>query len=205
MRHLLSLCLACSLSLFAGCDDPPPPNGEGTPKRFAAVKRGGTEKAAKAFCEKSFPPAGENQRVFARPAERPLSVKVEAPAPKDGAWRWINLWATWCKPCVEEMPLLGRWRESLEKDGVALNMELWSLDEEKEDLEGWLKRKVPGEVHWIKDTASRESLLENLGIDKDSAIPVHALVDPRGAIRCVRVGSVRDKDYSAVKTLLTGG
>jgi thiol-disulfide isomerase/thioredoxin len=190
--------------LLLGCDDPAPANGE-KPKRFAAVKRTTNEKAVRAFCEKSFPPAGENQRQFKAPPEKPLPVKTTAPEDLSGAWTWVNLWATWCKPCIEEMPLLGRWRESLQKDGVALNMTLWSLDEEADDLKKWLPgKKLPGPVHWIKDSAASEKLMENLGIDKGSAIPVHALVDPRGAVRCVRVGSVHDKDYSAVKTLLTG-
>ena len=29
-------------------------------------------------------------------------------SPSASAWTWLNLWATWCTPCVEEMDLLRR-------------------------------------------------------------------------------------------------
>ena len=33
-------------------------------------------------------------------------------------WRWVNLWATWCTPCVEEMALLRQWRDGFARDGA---------------------------------------------------------------------------------------
>jgi hypothetical protein len=33
-------------------------------------------------------------------------------------------------------------------------------------------------------------------------IPVHALVDASGWLRCVRVGAIHEQDYAAVKGLL---
>jgi hypothetical protein len=34
---------------------------------------------------------------------------------------------------------------------------------------------------------------------------VHALVDPTGALRCVRVGSIHEQDYGAARDLISGG
>ena len=44
--------------------------------------------------------------------------------------------------------------------------------------------------------------MESLGIEKDTAIPVHALVDPQGNLRCVRVGAVGANDYGTIKSII---
>ena len=59
------------------------------------------------FCDKHWPGSGPDVKPFgAGPAARALDSKAN----HAGKWRWINFWATWCKPCLEEMPMLGRWR-----------------------------------------------------------------------------------------------
>lgn len=193
---------AVSLLALMGCDEK---KAEGpAPSRFAAVKREASNKAATAFCEKQWP-LGEGGRKYVEPPERPIPGAPVAGKDHPGAWKWVNLWATWCQPCVEEMGLLARWKDSLAKDGVALNLELWSVDEEEEKLTGWLqKSSMPGRVRWLRSVDDLGPALESLGTDKNSAIPIHALIDGNGNLRCLRVGSVHDEDYGAIKSMLTG-
>lgn len=37
-----------------------------------------------------------------------------------GGWAVVNIWATWCAPCVQELPGLARLREALANSGVAV-------------------------------------------------------------------------------------
>jgi thiol-disulfide isomerase/thioredoxin len=120
-------------------------------------------------------------------------------------WTWINLWASWCGPCIKELPLLGRWRDTLGKEGLHVDVELWSVDATEQELSSALNRKFPGEVKWLRSEEDLPALLESLGVDKGSAIPVHALVDAQGNLRCVRVGSIGEEAYGQVKAILAGG
>lgn len=202
MRITSLLVLTLVATLAAGCEEKKP-DGD-APSRFASVKRDGAAKGASTFCEKQWP-VGEGGKRFSAPAERPIPGMAAGTPAKAGAWRWVNLWATWCHPCVEEMGLLARWRDSLTADGVNIDFELWSIDDEEAALTGWLaKTKLPGRARWLRTQEDLAPFLEGIGADAASAIPIHALVDGNGNLRCLRVGAVHDEDYGAVKAFLTG-
>lgn len=197
LRHLIAL----GVLALAACVD----NTEQTAVsgRFDAVRaapRPATAAAAQ-FCDTVLPPSGPDARRYVPPPERPIPGYTP-PSSKDGAWRWVNLWATWCKPCVEEMALLGRWKAMLAKDGHPVEVELVSLDEDGPALAEWLHHPLPGRVHWLRGNDDLLPLLQSLGLGEGSAIPIHALVDPAGQLRCVRVGSVRERDYAAIATMV---
>ncbi|HEX9053233.1 MAG TPA: hypothetical protein VF841_22075, partial [Anaeromyxobacter sp.] len=173
---------------------------QGVPRQAAAPAA-----AQLAFCERTYPPGGEGARRWIAPPSRPLPGPG-APDPDlaGGAWRWVNLWATWCAPCVEEMELLGRWREGLSRDGVPVAFELWSVDDgdAADALRAARARGLPGAVRWLRSQEDLPPLLDALGVDRGAAIPVHALVDPAGWLRCVRVGALHEQDWAAVRTFL---
>lgn len=212
MRRSWTLLLGAVVSSAAliGCDEKKGEGeGEAPPSRFAAVKSERAGNASASFCEKSFPSGGDGARKWSAPPERAVPAggarAAAGPAGAGKGWTWVNLWASWCGPCLKEMPLLERWGESLQKEGLAVRFELWSVDESEQDLAGALKRPMPGRVRWLKSADDLPALIEGLGVDKGSAIPIHALVDPAGMVRCVRVGSVGEEVYGTVKAILAGG
>jgi thiol-disulfide isomerase/thioredoxin len=194
--------LATVLAL-AACESKP---AGPAPSRFASVKKDASTKAATAFCEKQWPGAEAGSKRYTQIPDRPIpGAGTSTATTPNSAWKWVNLWATWCLPCVEEMGLIAKWKSSLEKDGIPIDLELWSIDEDEARLMEWLKKSsMAGRVRWLRSPADLAPVLESLGADKGSAIPVHALVDPGGNLRCLRVGSVHDEDYGAVKTMLGG-
>ena len=204
---IFSLSVLLVSIVSAGCDDGPSEPAKPPPGRFAAVTKQSqqSEKAQRSFCEATYPKDGAGTKPFVTPAERPVPGKTQV-ARKDAKWRWVNLWATWCKPCVEELPLLDKWKRSLDSDGIPIEVELWSIDEDEGALKSWLASKpMPGPVKWLKDQESLGPALESFGIDKNSAIPVHLFVDAGDNIRCVRVGAVHGGDFGAIKTIFAGG
>jgi thiol-disulfide isomerase/thioredoxin len=210
-RRALAAAVTLGLLAASGCRERSTAAAEVAPERFVGVRRQAQsfDTAQSAFCEKSYPAGGEGSRRYAPPPERPL------PGAKDGGsdagssgrgWTWVNLWATWCTPCVEEMELFGRWREGFSRDGVQVRFELVSIDEDPErekDLVAWRAKGLPGAIRWLRSEKDLGPLLESFGVERDAMIPVHALVDASGWLRCVRVGAIHEQDYAAVKGFLT--
>jgi hypothetical protein len=182
--------------VLCACDeksDGPPP------ERFASVKKT-ANKAAQQFCEKSYPKSGDGSRKLALPATRTAPDAVKG-------WTWLNVWATWCTPCVEEMGLLNRWRDAASREGLGLTFQLLSIDESDAEpkLTAWKAKNLPGSILWIRGPDDFPPFLDSLGVDRNAAIPIHVLVDPSGMVRCVRVGAIHEENWGAVRDLIQAG
>jgi thiol-disulfide isomerase/thioredoxin len=174
MDRLPALIAAAAL---VGCDA-----GSGEPaSRVDSVKGKARRVSAEELCDVLH--AGDRAPPFALPA-------LAGPAPADGArWRWINVWATWCKPCLEELPRLERWAA---RHAGALDLVLISADEPGTEV------ATPR----LADPDALPAWLTTLGLDAGSPIPIHVLVDPEGRTRCVRAGGVGDDDLVAAEAFL---
>ena len=192
------VCLT-TLLLLTGCDEKP--SGP-APSRFASVKKS-TQASAAAFCDKSYPASGDTAKRFVPASTRPFGAAAE----KSKGWTWVNVWATWCKPCMEEMGVLLRWRDAISREGLPLVFELLSIDETSAQpaLEEWKGKNLPGGIQWIRSEEDFGPFLDALGVDRNAAIPIHVLVDPKGMVRCVRVGAIHEQNYGSVRDLIAGG
>lgn len=93
----------------------------------------------------------------------------------------IDLWATWCKPCVESLPFLETINNSFSKDFF----QLWSIstDAEKKTLTTFLgKNKIPT---W---SMLHDPELKTKDIFKIDMYPAIILVDKKGIIRYIYLG-----------------
>jgi thiol-disulfide isomerase/thioredoxin len=118
------------------------------------------------------------------------------------SWRWVNVWATWCEPCVEEMPRLIAWRDKLAAAGKQIELAFVSVDDSDADVAAF-RAAHPGTPPSIRVAGAdqRKTWLAGFGLD-DGAIPIHLFVSPGNRLRCARAGGIRDKDYGVIQRLL---
>lgn len=199
LRHLIVGAGAIGALALTGCSKGATPKPEPTTPRTAVVTGESDPNALKTFCDKSWPATGAVQPWGGGPARKQTS-KVEGGSQR--GWRWVNFWATWCAPCLEEMPMLGRWRDAFQKEGVPFDLELWSVDEDEAKLRERVGQGLPAPVTWVESPEALSAYLGKLGLNPDSMLPVQMLVDPKDNLRCVRVGSVHDNDWGTVRKLI---
>jgi thiol-disulfide isomerase/thioredoxin len=89
----------------------------------------------------------------------------------------INLWATWCVPCAEEIPELERLRPSLERHGTDLLGVSLDLDTADAVPAYLVNRGVSYPV-----VLTDEAALDTLYPTGEATVPISILLDPSGAI-----------------------
>jgi len=89
----------------------------------------------------------------------------------------LNIWATWCPPCREEMPGLERLQEQYGKDGLVV---IAVSDEEKERIE-----KFPGysDLRLVMGRVDANLPAAGLYVRPDVARPVTHIIDRQGVLR----------------------
>jgi thiol-disulfide isomerase/thioredoxin len=183
----------------------PAPARAGTRTAGVAAAAAVDEKLLAGFCDKYYlAPMPLKGAVAAQGAfgPGPAATPIAGARPGSGGWRWVNFWATWCKPCLEEMPMLGRWRDALVKEGTDFTLELWSVDEDADTVREAVKAGLPAPAWHVQSADKLGDWLEAYGVDREAVLPIQVLVAPSGQIRCLRLGSVRPADYAIVKQLL---
>lgn len=86
----------------------------------------------------------------------------------------VNVWATWCEPCREELPALVRLRKDLAGQGVDIVLVSADFDKTTEDLVEFLGRYGIDFPTYLK-TERDAAFIEALDPDWSGAIPVSFL------------------------------
>jgi thiol-disulfide isomerase/thioredoxin len=107
----------------------------------------------------------------------------------------LDLWASWCAPCKEELPLLDSMAARLRAKGVTILAV--SIDENRDDALGFLKSKGRWALSLAHDPEGR--LAERL---KPSRMPTSYIIDRAGIIRAVNAGFERE-DVARIEARLT--
>lgn len=194
--RLAPLCSAAVVASMLGCDDgtaasAPPPG------RVVAVAAAEDGDPAEELCDVA-PGDDAPQLVF------PELAEGHTP-PAGQRRRWVNVWATWCRPCVEEMPLIERWKGQLSADGVDVEVVFLSADQDDETV-ATFRREHAGmpESLRVADPQSVAEWASSMGLGGGASLPIHVLTDERGRVVCARAGAVSEGEYEAVRAALRG-
>ncbi len=106
------------------------------------------------------------------PEERTVDFITQLKQNKSDTVYVINFWATWCKPCIEELPAFQR-LDSLYKN-KKVKVILFSLDSKKQvndKLIPFLKKKQINCTVYITDVVEFNKRIDEISSDWSGAIP----------------------------------
>jgi thiol-disulfide isomerase/thioredoxin len=183
--------LIIAIVLAVGCDSTSGSSNKdgGRVAKVEAAKAEDPAKAAAKWCDVLHEP--DAAKAFSYPA-------LASGNGVEGKARWVNVWATWCKPCIEELPRIEKFREKLGNDGAQLEVQLLAADgapefdafvAENTAAKGSLRLADPdGVAAWVG----------SLGLEENAGLPLHLFVDGDNRLRCARLGGVGNDDYAEV-------
>lgn len=105
-----------------------------------------------------------------------------------GKWVIVNYWATWCPPCVHEIPELAAFHEAhASKDAVVLG-----INHEDGDIAS-VKKFVEGYLVGYPVLRSTERLSNKTPFGALKGLPTTYMITPEGELVAARTGIVDQK------------
>ena len=170
-------------------------------------------------CDESEPAVAPGSRVVAVAAEEPAVEDICEVRPRNrtlqlpgnsepttlsqlGGLQWVNVWATWCRPCVEELPLIAEWETQLAAQGIDVDITFVSADSDEEALARFRGSHPDLDLsRRLDDAATVRTWADQMGLDEGAPLPIH--VWSKGiSVGCARAAAIQADDYEAVRSML---
>lgn len=181
----------------AGVDKDKP---AGTRARVNAATANAASAIPEGWCEKRWEPgAGPELNLPAN------TVFNQGQIVGDGRPRWINMWATWCRPCIAEIPHILRWRDARLGNGTIFSLEMLSVDEDLNEFKSFMSRHTElrsTRVMRMSDPTGLGAYASSLGLGQDTTVPIHVFAGSDNRIVCVRAGGITESDLGVIRELL---
>ncbi|MBM4320122.1 MAG: TlpA family protein disulfide reductase, partial [Deltaproteobacteria bacterium] len=137
------------------------------------------------LCDRFFDT--HSTRKLPLPPHRRVRSAKAGGAAGSSAWTWISIWAAWCKPCKEEMPVLAQWAQQLRRNGRDLRLLFLSVDDDERELHRYVDgpgRGIDGDFIWVDSGSARSAFYSALGVKDPPTLPVQIVLDAEGRLRC---------------------
>ena len=98
----------------------------------------------------------------------------------------LNFWATWCAPCVEEMPMLSEFHNKTKKEGISVIG--LAIDNEKNVKEFVQKIKV--DHHLLVAGGKGTNIMERIGLNPSNSLPFTIMFDENYDLLEIKLGKL---------------
>lgn len=183
-RSLPLLAVAIAAALLGACQKPAQPD---TAKPADATPAATAPAAAPSADKPSTDPPASDKPASDTPELRIATIdgKTYDLAEHRGRWVVVNFWATWCAPCIKEMPelsALDTMREHIEVIGLAYE------EIELPDMQAFLKKHPVSYPIAILDVTAPPA-----AFDTPRGLPMTYLIGPDGKVADKFLGPVDAK------------
>lgn len=118
-----------------------------------------------------------------------VAGKPQTLAPYKGRVLVVNFWASWCGPCVAEMPELVRLNDAYAGKGVQF---VGIGVDSPQNVQNFLK-KIPVDYPILVSGFGGADLARSLG-NTAGALPFTVVIDANGAVRSAKLGQVAPEE-----------
>ena len=102
---------------------------------------------------------------------------------------FVNFWATWCAPCLQEMPGFSRMQRRLTEKGVQFVGIGIDNPDKIRDFSNYAALSYP----LLIGAADTLSMARKLG-NHSEGLPYTVVIDPKGALRATRLGAWSEEE-----------
>ena len=113
-------------------------------------------------------------------------ITLVSPSDFEGRPLFINFWATWCGPCVRELPALEEFVATHADDDKGPALLTINLGETPEEIEGFLKEIGVENLPVALDV--NQVIKADYGVQN---LPTTFVIDKNGMIRTMKLGEMR--------------
>jgi thiol-disulfide isomerase/thioredoxin len=114
-----------------------------------------------------------------------------------GKLRLINIWATWCGPCVAEFPdfvTINRMYRGRNFEFISISLD---APTKQEEVLSFLKKMEASNVNYLYDSINKYPFIEAIDENWQGPIPYTLLLDPEGQYCIFKTGRNRSVDNEA--------